>query len=59
MGWCAHGTPLGKKYMDLKAKTAGGLGREVLEVRAAFWRSAKTTCGRRRAHHREGHTPQS
>ena len=27
-----HGTPLGKKYQDLKAKAAGGRGREALEV---------------------------
>jgi adenine-specific DNA-methyltransferase len=27
-----HGTPLGKKYMDLKAKAAGGQGREALEA---------------------------
>ena len=27
-----HGTPLGKKYQDLKAKNAGGRGREALEA---------------------------
>jgi len=27
-----HGTPLGKKYMDLKAKAAGGRSREALEA---------------------------
>ncbi|MCX5886802.1 MAG: DNA methyltransferase [Proteobacteria bacterium] len=27
-----HGTPLGKKYQDLKAKAAGGRGREALEA---------------------------
>jgi len=27
-----HGTPLGKKYLDLRAKDAGGLGREALEA---------------------------
>mgnify|MGYP001439510185 CR=1 FL=1 len=54
-----HGTPLGKTYMDLKAKAAGGRSREALEVRTASWRLAKTTCDRHRAHHRGGHTPQS
>ncbi len=27
-----HGTPLGRKYLDLKAKAAGGHGREALEA---------------------------
>jgi adenine-specific DNA-methyltransferase len=27
-----HGTPLGKKYQDLKAKAAGGRGREAIEA---------------------------
>jgi len=27
-----HGTPLGKKYLDLQGKAAGGRGREVLEA---------------------------
>ena len=27
-----HGTPIGKKYLDLKAKAAGGRGREALEA---------------------------
>jgi len=27
-----HGTPLGEKYQDLKAKAAGGRGREALEA---------------------------
>ena len=27
-----HGTPLGKKYIDLKGKTAGGRGREAIEA---------------------------
>ena len=27
-----HGTPLGKKYLDLRAKAAGGRGREALET---------------------------
>jgi adenine-specific DNA-methyltransferase len=27
-----HGTPLGKRYLDLKAKAGGSLGREALEV---------------------------
>jgi len=27
-----HGTPLGKKYLDLKGKAAGGRGREALEA---------------------------
>lgn len=54
-----HGTPLGKKYLDLKAKAGVGRSREAIEARTASWRLAKTTCGRRHAHHRGGHTPQS